>query len=167
MFRPPFRSILAPSGRCTGPEERPIKSHRVYMWVESPVYTRLHAHSSLSQNPKDIDRFEEFLNALEGLYVDGRPLHVAAPSKSAVAVYTESEFVAMGDRKVLDVLRDQHIVITDMPKEPFLFDEDGLSALKPISSPVTIQGKAIVHLITVIAQCSRHTRSIHLHYRRL
>lgn len=98
------------------------------------------------QAAEDVERFSAFLDAIEASYVNGKPLHVARPSQSILAVYSEQEFRHMADKEVLEVLRHKHILITDRPGEPCNFDEDGLSQLKLLTFPVTIQGKQALSL---------------------
>lgn len=81
------------------------------------------------------------MNAIEASFINGKPLHVARPSDSIFAIYSDQEFRLKTDKEVLEVLRHKHILITDRPREPYGFDEDGLSQLKLLTSPVTIQGK--------------------------
>lgn len=95
------------------------------------------------QAVEDVERFSAFLDAIKASYINGKPLHVARPSESIIAVYSEQEFRLKTDKEVLEVLRHKHILITDRPQEPYSFDEDGLSQLKLLTSPVTIQGKCL------------------------
>lgn len=72
--------------------------------------------------------------------MDGGPLHIADPEKSAFCVMTESEFEEKSIEEIVEIFRRKHIVVTDMRSAPLKFDTRGLSTLTALSTVIDMQG---------------------------
>ena len=92
------------------------------------------------QLEEDLLNLLQFDKAIRDGFVDGKPLHVADPEKSAFKVMTESEFEQKSVEEIQEIFRRKHIVITDMRSPPLKFDAKGLRTLSPLSRITFIQG---------------------------
>jgi len=74
-------------------------------------------------------------------YVGGVPLHIARPDDSIFRVMPEAEYLQKSPSEVQEIMRTQHIVVTDRLEPPLEFDKNGLRSLcQNLSNTVTIQG---------------------------
>jgi hypothetical protein len=90
---------------------------------------------------KDLEYLGAFDAAVKAGFVDGRPLHVADPEKSAFFVMTEAEFESKSVEEIQGIFRQKHILVTDMRSATLQFDARGLSSLTRLSTVTFIQGK--------------------------
>jgi alpha-D-ribose 1-methylphosphonate 5-phosphate C-P lyase len=80
-------------------------------------------------------------------YIDDKPRYLTDPESSFVKVIKYTDYKAMSVKMVQDVLRNQHIVITDYPIELIVptdtveFDEAGLQLLKNLEAHIQFQGQ--------------------------
>lgn len=84
---------------------------------------------------------ESLVDLITCSYQDGMPLHLvdSGPKKSIFKVLTELQFRALKDSQVQDLLRHQHIVVTDIRHDSESFAE-ALELLAPLQSATSIQG---------------------------
>ena len=95
----------------------------------------------LLQVKEDLEYLRAFDTAINARFVDGRPLHVADPEKSAFLVMTEDEFESKSVEEIQGIFRQKHILVMDMCSAPLQFDSRGLSSLTRLSTITHIQGK--------------------------
>ena len=80
-------------------------------------------------------------------YVDNKLRYLTEPNSSFIKVIKYTDYKAMSAKMVQDVLRNQHIVITEYPIELIVptdtvkFDEAGLQLLKNLEAHIQFQGK--------------------------
>lgn len=79
--------------------------------------------------------------AVNAGFVDGLPLHVSDPQKSAFFVMTEGEFKSSTIEEIQDIFQHKHILVTGMHSETLQFDSRGLSSLTRLSTVTHIQGE--------------------------
>ena len=83
---------------------------------------------------------------IEEGYEEGQPLYVkdgkrATPKKQSVfKIIGEAEFLEMGQSDVQEILREQHIVVTDMRHQAQSFEE-ALLDVAPLDWVAMIQGE--------------------------
>jgi hypothetical protein len=85
----------------------------------------------------------ELYGAIGDFYVDGLPRHLHRNSSelSQFRVISHSELVASPPEALQDIFRHKHLVVTDMFKPWYGFDEDGLRTLGPnLDREMTIHG---------------------------
>lgn len=92
------------------------------------------------QDEETLKSIEEFRIAIEKSYKNGKPLHISDPENSVFHIVSESVFKTLTDAQVQEILRTQHIVVTDTVKHNLNFKQ-ALKRLAPLSSTVTIQGE--------------------------
>jgi hypothetical protein len=73
--------------------------------------------------------------------MDGLPLHVSDPEKSAFFVMTEAEFESKSVEEIQAIFQQKHILVTGMHSAPLQFDSRGLSSLTRLSTVTHIQGE--------------------------
>jgi hypothetical protein len=104
-------------------------------------------------------KLSAFDTAINAGFVDGRPLHIADPEKSAFFVMTEAEFESMTVGEIQGIFRRKHILVTDMHFTPLQFDSRGLSSLTRLSTVTHIQGR--VYFLLWFKRYKASIRSIH------
>lgn len=83
---------------------------------------------------------------IEESYEEGKPLYVkdnrrTAPTKESVfKIISEADFIGMEESEVQEILREQHIVITDMRHKETGFEE-ALLEIAPLTWLTGIQGE--------------------------
>ena len=88
-----------------------------------------------------------FAQVEEG-YEDGLPLHVvdnrqAVPTRESIfKIISEAEFLKMEQVEVQEILRKQHIVVTDMRHEKIKFEE-ALLDIAELGWVTAIQGEQV------------------------
>ena len=83
--------------------------------------------------------------SLQRNYVNEKPLFITDPSRSIFKILSDSEFRTWPIRKIQEILRTKHIVVTDRRTQDFRFDERGLRTLRPLNEPITIHGWSGFH----------------------
>lgn len=83
---------------------------------------------------------------MERLHLDGIPLHVRKPELSVFKVLAFSEFEQLSVKEVQNMLRTQHLLLTNEPSSRLEFNMKGLRTLRNASNTVTIQGEEILNL---------------------
>lgn len=81
-------------------------------------------------------------SSLQRNYVNGKPLFLADPSRSIFKILSDSEYRTCPIRKIQEILRTKHIVVTNRRMHDYKFDERGLRALRPLNDPITIHGRS-------------------------
>ncbi|PPQ83530.1 hypothetical protein CVT25_006959 [Psilocybe cyanescens] len=84
-------------------------------------------------------RFEEIMSGIEKSYIHGRPLHIADPCRSVIAVLSYEEFLNMPHNKLHSLAAQKNIVVRGVPVPDHKFDAKGLDFIHPLHSPVSIQ----------------------------
>jgi len=87
-------------------------------------------------------------------YEGGLPLHLKDPGRSAIKTMLESEFLTMSSKEIQDVLRHQHILISDCAFQQLKFDEDGLRTLCPPWQTIEVQGEVLPLIISCFIDTS-------------
>ena len=96
----------------------------------------------------------ELNGSLQQNYVNGKPLFLAEPSRSIFKILSDSEYRTCPIRKIQEILRTKHIVVTDRRMQDYKFDERGLRTLRPLNEPITIHGRSSIHgLILSLMTC--------------
>ena len=91
---------------------------------------------------------ESIIAQIEAGYEEGQPLYIKdnrrtpLKTESVFRVIGESEFIAMDQSDVQEILRKQHLVITDMRHREQNFEE-ALLGIAPLDWVTGIQGKYI------------------------
>lgn len=98
------------------------------------------SHKHLFQVKEDLVFLEAFDKAIQAGFVDGRPLHIADPEKSAFRVMTETEFEEKPIEEIQEILREKHIIVMDIQSAPLKFDAENLSTLWNLLAVTHIQG---------------------------
>lgn len=92
-----------------------------------------------------MDTLQSLLARIEEGYEDGQPLYIndnrrTTPKKESVfKIISEADFVEMEDSEVQEILREQHIVVTDMRHQKKSFEE-ALLDIAPLNYATGIQG---------------------------
>jgi hypothetical protein len=94
------------------------------------------------QDPETLRTIESIAEAVQARYVNGLPLHIAEPDRSAIKIIPEQDFIRTMDADIQDILRTKNIVITGIPYEEKTF-KGALRDTTPLSSVVDIQGNLI------------------------
>lgn len=85
---------------------------------------------------------------VESGYIDGSPLHIANPARSAFKIMTEEEYQSSPIATIQNILRTKHILITDREKSKQQFDEKGLRTLRSnLNDAFTVQGACLITLL--------------------
>jgi len=87
--------------------------------------------------------------AIKASFVDGLPLHISDPEKSAFSVMTEAEFETRSVAEIQAIIRKKHILVTNMSSPPLNFDSKGLSTLTRLGTVTHIQGELKIFSSTV------------------
>ena len=83
---------------------------------------------------------KQFFEHVETGHVEGKPLHIADPGLSRIAIITHDEFKAMPVPQLQALLRSKNLVVTGCPHADFDFAE-GLSTLTSLNAQIAIQGE--------------------------
>ncbi len=78
--------------------------------------------------------------AVEGSYIDGKPMHIAEPDNSTFKVLTHRELQTMSPALRQELFRNRHIIEIERPVDDVKFDKEGLERMGCITNVVSIQG---------------------------
>ena len=87
-----------------------------------------------------MDLLKASRKTVEGSYVDGQPLHIADPDKSAIKVLTNRELQTMSPAMRQEWFREKHIIEIERPVDDIKFDKEGLERMGCMTSVLDIQG---------------------------
>jgi len=88
----------------------------------------------------DISLLEDFYDAINAGFIGDLPRHVSDPKSSAFYVITEAEFKKTSVEDIQVLLRNKHILVTEVSTSTLKFDAKGLSSLTSLSAVMDIQG---------------------------
>jgi hypothetical protein len=77
---------------------------------------------------------------IEATYKNQKPLHLADPPESVLAIFAYEEFAAMSSRELKSVLEKKNVVVSGHPVPKIGFDEQGLETLSSMHLPVSLHG---------------------------
>lgn len=87
-----------------------------------------------------MELLKAFKKTIEGSYVNGKPLHIADPDKSAIKVLTNRELQTMSPAMRQEWFREKHIIEIERPVDDIKFDKEGLERMGCMTSVLDIQG---------------------------
>jgi len=87
---------------------------------------------------------------IEKGYNQGTPKHLLPSARSldfdatasTIFVVPYTQFTGMQDKKIHEIFRNRHILVTGVPVAPLAFDENGLSTLAPLHQKTLFQGES-------------------------
>jgi hypothetical protein len=134
-------------------------SGQIYQWtpefhVRFSLDQLIYSLLTISQFKSDLRGFEKLHRGIRKDYVEGKPRYLSDPGSSCIKVTTYADYKRMSTKAVQDVLRKQHIVITEFPIElvvptdDVVFDEAGLQLLKNLEANIVFQGKVQGKIVT-------------------
>ncbi|KAF8965329.1 hypothetical protein BDZ97DRAFT_1659254, partial [Flammula alnicola] len=89
--------------------------------------------------PDYVKRFDEIMSGIEKSYINEKPMHVAHPSSSVIAVLTYQEYLDMPQDELHSVLAEKNVVVRRAPVPDHEFNAKGLDFVHPLHSPVSLQ----------------------------
>ena len=89
-------------------------------------------------------RFHQFLDRVEALYDQGRPIHIARPDESIIKTFTYEAWKALSPAQMQQEQRERNVVVSGWPlRENISFNEEGLRKVAGTRSrQISINGKA-------------------------
>ncbi|KIM38926.1 hypothetical protein M413DRAFT_419911 [Hebeloma cylindrosporum] len=80
---------------------------------------------------------------VEHFYINDKPKHISDPDRSMFRIISSEDEVYLSPKKVQKILRERHIVVTNVKSHTTTFDHRGLETLSPLNAIVTIDGNSI------------------------
>lgn len=114
------------------------------------MFTKSHSN----QFQDDMEKLENLFMAAVGQYHNGYPLHLSDPTKSAIAIFSATDFGCKTAGEIQELLRTKHLLISDCEKDAtFKFDKAGLDTLCLSIHPIQVQGKSLLTIGTSSLTC--------------
>ena len=85
-------------------------------------------------------RFQSFYQCIEATYLNEKPLYLANPLESVLAILTYKQFAAMSSTDIKSLLKKKNVVVSGHPVPKVDFDEQGLQTLTLMHLPVSLHG---------------------------
>jgi hypothetical protein len=93
--------------------------------------------------PKHADyhsRFQSLYQRIEATYLNEKPLHMADPQVSVIAILTYEQYAAMSPIEFKSLLHMKNVVVSNYPVPKINFDEQGLQTLTSMHLSVSLHG---------------------------
>jgi hypothetical protein len=95
---------------------------------------------NLMQIKEDLDVLKSLDRLIKAGFVNGLPPHISDIENSCFCIMSEDEFEEKSVEEIQRIMKEKHILVTDLHSSVLKFDAKGLSSLASLSIVTDIQG---------------------------